>query len=271
MAANGGRVRASGGQTNISSRGKRATGISSEPGSNGLSRIPTSGESLPKRGSGSRPSITPTTLAWTNSSTYSSSGECFVADCTARVKARGLCSRHYQRFLKTGDPTGVRPARWDGYLVPRCSVESCDALSHAGGRCSAHAGRARRHGDPEGGRRAPAVGADVAARLDVLVDRAGPDDCWPWNAALLPSGYGQLSFMGARVYAHRAAWEAVNGPVPDGLVLDHRCHNADRSCPGGPTCRHRRCCNPAHLEPVTQRTNTRRARLRRNDLNGAER
>lgn len=32
------------------------------------------------------------------------------------------------------------------------------------------------------------------------------------------------------------------GPIPAGLVLDH-------------LCRVRRCCNPAHLEPVTQREN----------------
>mgnify|MGYP007071623989 FL=1 len=75
--------------------------------------------------------------------------------------------------------------------------------------------------------------------------------------------------MGKRMYAHRAAWEVVNGPVPAGLVVDHRCHNADTACPGGPSCPHRRCCNPAHLEPVTHRTNLRRNLLRLNDIEGA--
>lgn len=43
--------------------------------------------------------------------------------------------------------------------------------------------------------------------------------------------------------AHIAAWTAANGPVPDGLVLDHLCCN-------------RACSRLVHLEPVTQRENS---------------
>lgn len=39
--------------------------------------------------------------------------------------------------------------------------------------------------------------------------------------------------------AHIAAWEAANGPVPDGLELDH-------------LCRRRACCAVHHLEPITR-------------------
>src|SRR5699024_2940082 len=46
--------------------------------------------------------------------------------------------------------------------------------------------------------------------------------------------------------AYQNAWERVNGPVPDGLELDHLCMN-----PG--------CINVAHLEPVTHQENMRRA------------
>lgn len=42
--------------------------------------------------------------------------------------------------------------------------------------------------------------------------------------------------------AHRVAWEIANGPIPDGLVIDHLC--------GIP-----RCVNPSHLELVTFREN----------------
>ncbi len=45
---------------------------------------------------------------------------------------------------------------------------------------------------------------------------------------------------------HRIAYEEFVGPVPNGLHLDHRC-------------RVRLCCNPAHLEPVTQQENNRRS------------
>ena len=71
----------------------------------------------------------------------------------------------------------------------------------------------------------------------------GPsDECWPWLGALTNWGYGRPTFAGRAVYAHRLAYELVVGSVPEGLVLDHLCRNP---C----------CCNPAHLEPVTEREN----------------
>ena len=43
--------------------------------------------------------------------------------------------------------------------------------------------------------------------------------------------------------AHRIVYEALVGPIPEGMVLDHLCRN-------------RPCASPAHLEPVDSRTNT---------------
>ena len=40
----------------------------------------------------------------------------------------------------------------------------------------------------------------------------------------------------------------------------HLCHEADGRCAGGRACEHRRCCNPAHLQPVTLRENLSRGR-----------
>lgn len=51
----------------------------------------------------------------------------------------------------------------------------------------------------------------------------------------------------------------VNGFLTPGLQVDHTCHEADASCPGGVGCLHRLCVNPAHLEEVTNRENRRRA------------
>lgn len=70
------------------------------------------------------------------------------------------------------------------------------------------------------------------------------DGCWQWQGRLNAGGYGTLHIDGCNL-AHRWHWQNINGPVPDGLDLDHLCRN-------------RACCNPAHLEPVTRRTNVRR-------------
>lgn len=69
-----------------------------------------------------------------------------------------------------------------------------------------------------------------------------PGECWTWRGSLDPAGYGQTSRRSQILKAHRRAWEALVGPIPDGLHLDHLCRN-------------RACVRPAHLEPVTCREN----------------
>jgi hypothetical protein len=78
------------------------------------------------------------------------------------------------------------------------------------------------------------------------------DGCWIWTGALSTQGYGNIR-IGSRtdgsrrvVPTHIVMWESQNGPVSDGLELDH-------------LCRVRACCNPAHLEPVTPSVNMKRA------------
>lgn len=75
------------------------------------------------------------------------------------------------------------------------------------------------------------------------VDRGSADDCWAWQGFIDQKGYGRYQPTGGRLaQAHRFAYESAVGPIPDGLVIDHLCRN-------------RGCCNPAHLEPVTNREN----------------
>ncbi|GIH63977.1 HNH endonuclease signature motif containing protein [Microbispora siamensis] len=76
--------------------------------------------------------------------------------------------------------------------------------------------------------------------------------CWKWTGATnarptkAPRG---LFWIGARFQtAYRWAWEALNGPVPDGLELDHYRYPDDGCI--GPL-----CANPQHVEPVTHREN----------------
>lgn len=101
------------------------------------------------------------------------------------------------------------------------------------------------------------------------VDKQGPTPghrpelgpCWPWRAYVDERGYGIFKLTTNRnVKAHRFAYQLDVGPIPEGLQLDHQCHNTDPTCPGGRTCWHRRCCNPSHLEPATNRENGTRGR-----------
>jgi hypothetical protein len=70
--------------------------------------------------------------------------------------------------------------------------------------------------------------------------------CWVWQGTRINHGYGRVNRNGRETFAHIHEWEKVNGPVPDGLELDHLCRNPP-------------CCNPAHLEAVTHAENMRRS------------
>ena len=66
--------------------------------------------------------------------------------------------------------------------------------------------------------------------------------CWLWIAGLFDTGYGQFSVNGKPTLAHRFAYIAYIGNIPDGLEIDH-------------LCRVRCCVNPDHMEPVSTKTN----------------
>jgi hypothetical protein len=83
--------------------------------------------------------------------------------------------------------------------------------------------------------------------------------CWIYTGTISDQGYGRARIGGSRVLAHRAAYSLTYGPIPDGLQIDHTCHTESTDCPGGPTCIHRRCFNPSHLEAVTPRENALRS------------
>jgi hypothetical protein len=69
--------------------------------------------------------------------------------------------------------------------------------------------------------------------------------CWLWDGPTDRDGYGKLRGRGV----HRIVYEILIGPVPPGLVLDHR---EDWGCLS------RRCCCVFHLNPCTSVENVMR-------------
>lgn len=92
-------------------------------------------------------------------------------------------------------------------------------------------------------------------RLEARTERRGT--CLVWTGVVNGHGHGRIWQDGRFVFTHRAAYEALAGPIPEGLVLDH-------------TCRVRACWNVLHLEPVTQRENVLRAPTALAALNAAK-
>lgn len=94
-------------------------------------------------------------------------------------------------------------------------------------------------------------------RLMQYVYKDPSTGCWLWTGCCYPNGYGAFRVKGRTRPAHCYSYELHIGLVPEGRELDHTCHKPEQ-CAGSYTCIHRKCVNPAHLEPVTHVENLRR-------------
>ena len=131
-----------------------------------------------------------------------------------------------------------------------CAVEDCMTVYVNGGGkgyCPKHYSRWYKHGDPN---------VRFRGRNDTLEDRLrlrGWDEtaegCWEFRGAKSPSGYGSMHFQYRTQAAHRWAYMAWVGPIPEGHVVRHKCDNPP-------------CINPDHLETGTHADNSRDMRER---------
>ena len=51
----------------------------------------------------------------------------------------------------------------------------------------------------------------------------GLSECWLWQGSKNHKGYGYISVLKKNKRVHRVYWEEVNGHIPEGLCLLHKC------------------------------------------------
>lgn len=88
---------------------------------------------------------------------------------------------------------------------------------------------------------------DLSVDLDrfwAKVDKSG--ECWEWTASRTHNGYGEFRVWREGKYtlirSHRLAYVLTHGLIPEGMQIDHICHN-------------RACVNADHLRLATPRQN----------------
>lgn len=117
-------------------------------------------------------------------------------------------------------------------MTGQCEATDCAKKKYCKGWCRTHYERMKTLGKLE----LPSA----EERFWAKVDKSG--ECWLWTGTLSKAGYAQYGIDYRVVLGHRYSYAMENGPIPDGMVIDHMCHN-------------RACVNSAHLRCATQSEN----------------
>lgn len=100
---------------------------------------------------------------------------------------------------------------------------------------------------PLGPRPTPAEIARFLAKIEVKqvlpVNHTVKGPCWLWTAHTDEKGYGQFSWHGKPVWAHRFSRHAFRGHIEAGQETNHECRRAG-------------CVNPDHLNDKTHGENS---------------
>ncbi|WP_084759775.1 HNH endonuclease signature motif containing protein [Zavarzinella formosa] len=111
-----------------------------------------------------------------------------------------------------------------------CTINGCELPLLAKGWCNTHYKRHYRRGTV-------ILLKESDPLLNRLLRRYSVDEatgCWIWTGCRTDSGYGVFSVKNRRRAAHRLLFSLLNGEIPVGKEVCHRC-----DCPP--------CGNPAHL------------------------
>lgn len=171
--------------------------------------------------------------------------ECNFENCGKPQYAKGLCAGHLRQFRlgQTLTPLRSRRAKWPVGLL--CSFTGCTRAHYANKLCKSHCSQLYAGKSLSSVKKIRAKGEHPEITFDV-VDCPVPSlksKCHIFRGYTgKKDGYGQISFNGKSVKAHRYVWEQEVGEIPDGLLMDHRC-------------RVRNCINVKHLRLVTPQVN----------------